>query len=105
LYIIIIILSIRFNLIAFYRWRTRFRPKGFKNLIALLFCVGHIIGNLAFTLILLSAAIKNYPGGHAMTLLHTIEYDNLDANYTIHIDNLAAQTGVTRFTQLSNHWT
>ncbi|XP_060859004.1 probable Dol-P-Man:Man(7)GlcNAc(2)-PP-Dol alpha-1,6-mannosyltransferase [Metopolophium dirhodum] len=85
-------------------WRTRFRPKGFKNLIALVFCVGHIIGNLAFTVILLSAAIKNYPGGHAMTLLHTFEYNHLDANYTIHIDNLAAQTGVTRFTQLSDHW-
>jgi len=40
-----------------------------------------------------------------MTLLHTFEYNHLDANYTIHIDNLAAQTGVTRFTQLSDHWT
>jgi len=95
----------KFNLFIIYRWRTRFRPKGFKNLIALVFCVGHIIGNLAFTVILLSAAIKNYPGGHAMTLLHTFEYNHLDANYTIHIDNLAAQTGVTRFTQLSDHWT
>lgn len=76
-----------------------------KNLIALLFCVGHIIGNIVFTILLSSAAIKNYPGGHAMTLLHKFENKNLDANYTIHIGNFAAQTGVTRFTQLSDHWT
>lgn len=75
------------------------------NLIGLVFCAGHIIGNLVFTIILSSAAIKNYPGGHAMTLLHKFENAYLDANYTIHIDNLSAQTGVTRFTQLSDQWT
>lgn len=48
--------------------------------------------------------MKNYPGGHAMVHLHRFEYNNLDANYTIHIGNLAAQTGVTRFMQLSDHW-
>ncbi|XP_025191081.1 probable Dol-P-Man:Man(7)GlcNAc(2)-PP-Dol alpha-1,6-mannosyltransferase isoform X2 [Melanaphis sacchari] len=86
-------------------WQTRFKPKGFKNVLALLFCTGHIIGNLVFTIFLMSASIKNYPGGHAMTLLHTFENNHLDANYSIHIDNYAAQTGVTRFTQLSDHWT
>lgn len=75
-----------------------------QNLIALAFCAGHIIGNVVFTIFLSSAAIKNYPGGHSMTLLHNFEKSNLDANYSIHIDNLPAQTGVTRFTQLSDHW-
>ncbi|XP_026817640.1 probable Dol-P-Man:Man(7)GlcNAc(2)-PP-Dol alpha-1,6-mannosyltransferase [Rhopalosiphum maidis] len=86
-------------------WQTRFKPKGFKNILALIFCTGHIIGNLVFTVFLMSASNKNYPGGHAMTLLHTFENNHLDANYTIHIGNYAAQTGVTRFTQLSAHWT
>lgn len=40
-----------------------------------------------------------------MTLLHKFESSNMNATYKIHIDNLAAQTGVTRFTQLSDHWT
>lgn len=39
-----------------------------------------------------------------MMLLHKFESDNQDANYTIHIDNFSAQTGITRFTQLNNHW-
>lgn len=95
----------KINLFYVYRWQTRIKPKGFKNLFALIFCAGHIIGNIVFTVFLLSAAIKNYPGGHAITLLHTLESNNLEANYTIHIDNLAAQTGITRFTQLSDHWT
>lgn len=40
-----------------------------------------------------------------MLTLHKIEHNNLNANYSIHIDNLPAQTGVTRFAQLSNNWT
>lgn len=71
---------------------------------AVSFCTGHIIGNIAFTILLLSAAIKNYPGGHSMALLHRFEQNNLEANYSVHIDNHAAQTGVTRFTQLSDNW-
>lgn len=76
-----------------------------QNLIALAFCAGHIFGNIVFTIVLTSAAVKNYPGGHAMTLLHTFESNNMNANYSIHIGNLPAQTGVTRFTQLSDSWT
>jgi len=53
----------------------------------------------------MSASYNNYPGGYAMSLLHTFENNNLDANYSIHIGNYPAQTGVTRFTQLSNYWT
>lgn len=87
-----------------FRWQTRLKPKGLRNIITLMICAGHIIGNIAFTILLTSASMKNYPGGHAMVHLHRFEYNNLDANYTIHIGNLAAQTGVTRFMQLSDHW-
>lgn len=87
-----------------FRWQNRFKSIGIRNLLILGFCVCHIIGNIIFTIFLLSAAIQNYPGGHAMMLLHKFESDNQDANYTIHIDNFSAQTGITRFTQLNNHW-
>lgn len=95
------------KLITFYiySWQTRFKPNGLQNVISLAFCAGHIIGNLGLTILLSSAAIKNYPGGQAMTILHKVENAFLHANYSIHIDNLSAQTGVTRFTQLSDQWT
>ncbi|XP_050530832.1 probable Dol-P-Man:Man(7)GlcNAc(2)-PP-Dol alpha-1,6-mannosyltransferase isoform X2 [Daktulosphaira vitifoliae] len=80
-------------------WQSRLNPKGLINLIALAFCAGHIIGNIVFTILLSSAAMKNYPGGTAITILHKFE-NNVNANYSIHVGNLAAQTGVTRFTQL-----
>lgn len=86
-------------------WQTRFKPKGIKNVFALFFCTCHIIGNVVFTIVLMSASYKNYPGGYAITLLHSFENNHLDANYTIHIGNYPAQTGVTRFTELNNHWT
>jgi len=57
-----------------------------------------------FTVFLSGAAVKNYPGGHAIMFLHKFEHSNLNANFTVHISNLAAQTGVTRFTQLSDNW-
>ncbi|CAH1732238.1 probable Dol-P-Man:Man(7)GlcNAc(2)-PP-Dol alpha-1,6-mannosyltransferase [Aphis gossypii] len=86
-------------------WQTRFKPKGIKNVLALFFCTCHIIGNVVLTVVFMSASYHNYPGGYAMSLLHTFENNHLDANYSIHIGNYPAQTGVTRFTQLSNYWT
>ncbi|XP_050439362.1 probable Dol-P-Man:Man(7)GlcNAc(2)-PP-Dol alpha-1,6-mannosyltransferase [Adelges cooleyi] len=85
-------------------WQTKLNPKGLANLISLAFCAGHIVGNIILTILLASAAKQNYPGGNAMTLLHLYEHNNFQTNYSVHIGNLAAQTGVTRFTQLSDHW-
>ncbi|CAB3371885.1 Hypothetical predicted protein [Cloeon dipterum] len=64
--------------------------------------VCHIILNLLFSLFMLSIARTNYPGGAAMARIHQLE--DHSSNFTLHIDNLAAQTGVSRFTQLSTAW-
>ncbi|KAJ2123994.1 alpha-1,6- mannosyltransferase [Coemansia sp. RSA 720] len=43
----------------------------------------------------------NYPGGHALALLHAIEPS---PNVSVHIDTFSAMTGVCRFGQLRADW-
>uniref|UniRef100_A0A0K8T306 Mannosyltransferase n=1 Tax=Lygus hesperus TaxID=30085 RepID=A0A0K8T306_LYGHE len=62
----------------------------------------HIVGNFIITAILLTVAYKNYPGGVAIQNLTSIIPQDTPAH--IYIDNLAAQTGVTRFTQTNDLW-
>jgi alpha-1,6-mannosyltransferase len=40
--------------------------------------------------------------GEALSLLHKLE--SPDSKISVHIDVLAAQTGISRFGQLHNHW-
>lgn len=62
----------------------------------------HVVLNALFSLFLLSIAAVNYPGGKAIARLQRIEPP--DAQVNVHICNLAAQTGVSRFTQIYSNW-
>ncbi|XP_054257871.1 uncharacterized protein LOC128982846 isoform X2 [Macrosteles quadrilineatus] len=64
--------------------------------------VGHVAANAIFSLFLLSIAAVNYPGGKAIARLQRLEPADLPVN--VHICNLAAQTGVSRFTQIYDTW-
>ncbi|KOB72102.1 putative glycosyltransferase [Operophtera brumata] len=61
-----------------------------------------VIGNIIMTLAFVSVAMTNYPGGLAMSKLHKLLYN--EPYVHVHVSNLAAQTGVTRFTQINNDW-
>ncbi|XP_050672006.1 dol-P-Man:Man(7)GlcNAc(2)-PP-Dol alpha-1,6-mannosyltransferase [Leptidea sinapis] len=61
-----------------------------------------IVCNLIFTTTLVLVAMSNYPGGVAMTRFHKLLKH--EPYVHLHISNLAAQTGVTRFTQIQDHW-
>ncbi|KAI8425237.1 hypothetical protein MSG28_007037 [Choristoneura fumiferana] len=61
-----------------------------------------ILGNVLLSIAFVSVAMTNYPGGVAMTRFHKLLKNEPFVH--IHISNLAAQTGVTRFTEIHNHW-
>ncbi|KAI5643125.1 alg9-like mannosyltransferase family domain-containing protein [Phthorimaea operculella] len=61
-----------------------------------------IAANIAMTVAFTMVAMTNYPGGVAITRFHKLLKD--EPHVHVHISNLAAQTGVTRFTQIHDHW-
>nr|CAG4649264.1 EOG090X04MD [Scapholeberis mucronata]SVE93564.1 EOG090X04MD [Scapholeberis mucronata] len=81
-------------------WENRRKSK-WRGLLALI-AIGHLVANLMMTGFLIMASRVNYPGGEALSLLHKLE--PAESNVTVHIDTLAAQTGVSRFGELHNHW-
>ncbi|KAG8731785.1 dolichyl-P-Man:Man(7)GlcNAc(2)-PP-dolichol alpha-1,6-mannosyltransferase [Ceratobasidium sp. 428] len=65
---------------------------------------GLIIGNILITILLTIISRANYPGGAALALLnnnpqHQQHQRHPNATISVHIDNLAAQTGASLFTQ------
>ncbi|RDL34705.1 Mannosyltransferase [Venustampulla echinocandica] len=95
------------SLSASYIW-TR-RTKGILYRLGSLLLVASILGSLAASTGMLLISSLNYPGGEALSHLHTIlrrtpwpetSAENEIANIDIHMDVLSCMTGVTRFQEI-----
>jgi len=62
-----------------------------------------ILANVALGALFATASFHNYPGGAAALQLHALAPRGASANHavTVHVDNLGAQTGFSRFSESS----
>ncbi|KAL7301550.1 hypothetical protein TKK_0005982 [Trichogramma kaykai] len=79
------------------------RSKSVWRALLALGVIGHLVCNVLLSMFLLCLSGLNYPGGIAITKLHRLE-KNSTVPMHVHIDNLAAQTGVSRFAQTNSEW-
>ncbi|CAK4023763.1 glycosyltransferase family 22 [Lecanosticta acicola] len=83
-------------------WTRRQKSKRYS-----LLSVGLVISTLAsfaVSLGLLYISSLNYPGGEALRRLHDIAPSDQRVPVRVFLDNLACQTGVTRFQQIDPDW-
>ena len=90
------IISVR----SFYSFENRGKSS-FHTFLAFGVCC-HLVLNAVFSVFLLCIAGANYPGGVAISRLHSLAKD--EEFVFVHIDVLTAQTGVSRFTQDNPNW-
>jgi len=80
------------------------QDKSFLSRLFSLALLGHLVINIFATTTLLYVSSMNYPGGEAIRLLHQLEGNSSNTPLSVHLDVLACQTGVSRFTQEFPHW-
>lgn len=83
---------------ASYIWTHRTRSF-ILRILSLIIPLSVLASFFISTLILLPASAANYPGAHALNALHSRAHDSKSILST-HLDNLACQTGVTRFLEI-----
>ncbi len=83
--------------------RSSASGSGIWNKILALGVAAHLICNLAYSGAALTLSSTNYPGGDAMAALHDLAAET-PQQALVHLDNLACQTGASRFTQLRDDW-
>eukprot|EP00092_Neocalanus_flemingeri_P013136 GFUD01014155.1.p1 GENE.GFUD01014155.1~~GFUD01014155.1.p1 ORF type:complete len:506 (-),score=179.88 GFUD01014155.1:83-1600(-) len=79
------------------------RSKSSLSRLISLALLGHLVLNLLASSTLLYVSSLNYPGGQAIRTLHQLEVSTTP-HLSVHLDVLACQTGVTRFTQEVPDW-
>ncbi|CAG7725517.1 unnamed protein product [Allacma fusca] len=81
-------------------WKNR--GKSFVHALISVGVIFHLVVNGVFSTGMLIVSSKNYPGGNALLKLHQVE--SLDSKLNLHIDVYSAQTGISRFMELSPNW-
>jgi len=80
----------------------RRRRKGFLGLLGALVAAGLLAATLVASALFALASSANYPGGVAMTHLHRSEAP--EPGLSVHIGNMAAISGVSRFLEAHPSW-
>lgn len=83
-------------------WNRRHKSRLYSCLSAVLIAL--LAGSFGASALLLHISSLNYPGGEALATLHQLTPKDVETHVRIYMDNLACQTGVTRFQQVYASW-